>query len=61
MLVNRTKLKVEMLKNNIPASKLAKELGITSSSLSLKMSGKRYFNEDEIEFLTSVFGYESIF
>ena len=56
MLVDRTKLRIEMIKRNMKSKQLAEKLGIDCSSLSLKLHGKRSFSETEISTLTSLFG-----
>ena len=56
MMVDRARLRYEMYKKKMKSKQLAEKLGIDSSSLSLKLNGKRRFSETEISTLTSLFG-----
>lgn len=60
MALDRKKIKTAMIKKDIKAIDLAKILGIGRSAISLKLSNKRSFTEDEISVLFSIFG-KSIF
>lgn len=52
--MNRDELRAEIARKNIPKNRIAKELSISSTSLSLKMSGAREFKETEIRKLVEV-------
>lgn len=56
MFVNRTELRAQLVRNNMTASDLAKELSISRQSLSLRMTGKMDFTEKEIKNLKDKFG-----
>lgn len=56
MLVDRTKIKIEMIKRKIKSKDLANKLNLDKSTFSLKINGKRNFSENEIAILYSIFG-----
>jgi len=58
--LDRTKLRIEMIKRDIKSKELAEKLGIDNSSFSLKLNNKRKFTEAEISVLFNIFG-KSIF
>jgi len=58
--LDRTKLRIEMIKRDIKSKELAEKLGIDDSSFSLKLNNKRKFTEAEISILFNIFG-KSIF
>ncbi len=49
--MDREELRAEIARKNVSKGKLAKELGISSGSLWLKMTGQREFKETEIKAL----------
>ena len=55
-LIDRQQIKIEMLKSNLKVKNLAEILHISEYSTRLKLSGKRGFNETEIDILYSLFG-----
>jgi len=56
--VNREKLKIVMAEKGLEQRDLARLFGSNPSSVSLKMSGQRDFNEQEIYILLNTFGNE---
>ena len=53
MFVNRNELKAQLVRNNMTASDLAKILGISRQSLSLRMTSKSDFTEKELKVIDS--------
>ncbi len=47
-MINRDKLRGLMAERKITQAKLAKEIGISTNSLNMKLNGKTSFNESEI-------------
>lgn len=56
MFVNRNELKAQLVRNNMTASDLAKILGISRQSLSLRMTSKSDFTEKELKIMKDKFG-----
>lgn len=56
MFVNRNELKAQLVRNNMTASDLAKILGISRQSLSLRMTSKSDFTEKELKVMKDKFG-----
>ena len=56
MFVNRNELKAQLVRNNMTASDLAKFLGISRQSLSLRMTSKSDFTEKELKVMKDKFG-----
>lgn len=61
MFINRTELKVQMLRNNIKISDLAKSLHISRQSVSKKLNEKVGFSEKELLILRECLGDECFF
>jgi putative transcriptional regulator len=57
------RIKILMLENNISAKELAKKLGMSDASLSLRLNGKREFSLSEAKKVLKIFGktFEEIF
>lgn len=49
-------IRAEMGRNNLTIKMLAKEIGISSNSVSLKLNGKRDFTLSEVERMADLFG-----
>ena len=54
--MNKTKLKVEMLRSNINQNDIARELNMTSATLSRKINGKSDFKLDEAKTICRLLG-----
>lgn len=54
--INRKKIRVKLLENDLLQEDLSELLGISRQNLSLKMNGKRSFSEQEIAVLVKKFG-----
>lgn len=52
--MDREELRAEIARKNVSKGRLAKELGISSGSLWLKMTGQREFKETEIRTMARV-------
>ena len=52
--MNRDELRAEIARKNVSKKHIAEALGISSTGLSLKMSGTNEFKESEIKTLVSV-------
>lgn len=55
-MVDRNELKACMARLGLSQQDLSKKIGISNTSLVLKMQGKRQFNEKEISVLVDLFG-----
>lgn len=51
-------LRAEMARNRFTLAELAKEMGTNQSTLSLKMSGKRYFTLPEALLIKNLLGVD---
>lgn len=49
--MNKTLFKIHMVKNNDTQERLAEDMGIAQSSLSMRISGKIDFRQNEINFI----------
>lgn len=49
-------IRAEMGRNNLTIKKLAKNLGLSTNSISFKLNGKREFTLSEIESIADIFG-----
>ena len=52
--MNREELRAEIARKNVSKAQIARELGISTSGLWLKMTGEREFKETEIKALVRV-------
>lgn len=47
--MNITEFKIALVKNHLSAGALAKKIGLSRTSMSYKMTGRREFTSDEIK------------